>query len=64
MVDVICGVVTEGTCATESVHPAKTTEIMIRKIVIIPIWEIFTILFPQISKKIRPSVVLRIHRNT
>jgi hypothetical protein len=29
MVDVICGVVTEGACAAESVHPAKKTHSLI-----------------------------------
>jgi hypothetical protein len=32
MVDVICGGVTEGACAAESVHPAKNTAVMIKKI--------------------------------
>jgi hypothetical protein len=46
MVDVICGVVTEGACAAESVHPAKNAVVMIRKIVIIPIQKTFTVPHP------------------
>ncbi len=54
--DAICGAVTGGVCGADTVHPAENTAVMIRKIVIIPIREIFTVKSPHLLKPsgIRP----------